>query len=151
MDPSAQGDIEKVAQQSPVELAKFLEVISGSETLEKQYSSLQLAVEHADIKNGQLYAKKRSLQAKKKLTKEAKNEAEKFHQLGQVKVCMSVACGMQVDILLLFLVCFMMSNSTSCSVRFNATDESINEAHEDINRSSCCCPMESWSIIACLV
>lgn len=82
----AQGDIEKVAQQSPVELAKFLELISGSQALEEDYTNLQVAVEHADLRNGNLYAKKRSLQAKKKLVREAKIEAEKYHQLGKSKV-----------------------------------------------------------------
>lgn len=69
-----------------MELAKFLELISGSEALEDDYMTFQQAVEQADIRNGNLYAKKRSLQGKKKLTREAKNEAEKYHQLGKQKV-----------------------------------------------------------------
>ena len=83
---SVQGDIEKVAQQSPADLASFFELISGSEALKDDYRNLQLAVEQADIKNGNLYARKRSLQAKKKLTKEAKAEAEKYQNLGRKKV-----------------------------------------------------------------
>eukprot|EP00892_Ulva_mutabilis_P002473 jgi/Ulvmu1/12226/UM086_0016.1 len=80
-----QGDIEKVAQQSPADLASFFELISGSEMLKHEYQELQHAVELADIKNGTYYARKRSLQAKKKLTKEAKTEAEKYQQLGKTR------------------------------------------------------------------
>jgi structural maintenance of chromosome 1 len=78
---AVQGDIEKVAQQTPIELTRFFELVSGSDALRDDYEQLQTAVEQADGKTAALSVKSRALASRKKLMKEAKEEAERYQHL----------------------------------------------------------------------
>lgn len=75
-----QGDIEKVAQKSPIELTKFFELISGSDALEPDYNSLQEEMQQTEKKLDALHVKSRLITSRKKRMKEAKDEAETYQQ-----------------------------------------------------------------------
>ena len=61
-----QGDIEKVAQKSPIELTKFFELISGSDALEPDYNSLQEEMQQTEKKLDALHVKSRLITSRKK-------------------------------------------------------------------------------------
>jgi hypothetical protein len=75
-----QGDIEKVAQQSPEELRDFFELISGSDALKGNYSSREDDVNECERKSGVLHTKKQAVTKRKNSLEEAKKEAEKYQK-----------------------------------------------------------------------
>lgn len=75
-----QGDIEKVAQQSPEELRVFFELISGSDALKGDYSSCEDDVNECERKSGVLHTKKQAVTKRKSSLEEAKREAEKYQK-----------------------------------------------------------------------
>ena len=75
-----QGDIEKVAQQSPEELKDFFELISGSDALIDEYNAKEDAVNEAERKAGALHTKKQGVTKRKSSLEEAKKEAERYQQ-----------------------------------------------------------------------
>lgn len=85
-----QGDIEKVAQKNPIELTQFFELISGSDALQPEYNRLQEEMEQTEKKLDSLHVKSRAVTSKKKRMKEAKDEAERYQQKKQGRVCSSV-------------------------------------------------------------
>jgi structural maintenance of chromosome 1 len=78
-----QGDIEKVAQKSPIELTQFFELISGSDALEPEYNQLQEEMQQTEKKLDALHVKSRAIVSRKKRMKEAKDEAERYQQKKQ--------------------------------------------------------------------
>jgi hypothetical protein len=79
-----------VAQQSKKDLAEFFELISGSGALRGIYDKLAEEVRAAESKTGMLFSKQKLLKARKRLVKEAKDEAEKYQQ--EVADLVSVHC-----------------------------------------------------------
>lgn len=76
-----QGDIEKVASRSPEGLAQLFEQISGSDAYKRPYEEAEEAKRKAEEKASAVFARKKSIQQERKQKKEQKDEAEKFLQL----------------------------------------------------------------------
>jgi structural maintenance of chromosome 1 len=76
-----QGDIEKVAQKSPQELAEFFELVSGSDAFKAEFEELEGKVAGCQEAIGVLVAKKKALEKRKKILAEAKEEAERYKEL----------------------------------------------------------------------
>lgn len=76
-----QGDVEAVAQQSPRDLAKLVESISGSGDLAADYDRLKAASERASESLTAAFNKRRGFNTEIKQFKEQKAEALKFDKL----------------------------------------------------------------------
>jgi structural maintenance of chromosome 1 len=81
-----QGDVEAVAQQSPRDLTRLIEQISGSLELEKEYETAKLAQERATENATTNFTKRRGITGEIKQYKEQKTEADKFDGLVQERV-----------------------------------------------------------------
>jgi chromosome segregation ATPase len=87
---SAQGDIEKVAQMTPLELTKFFELISGSDALEPEYTKQQEEMLETEKRLDVLHAKSKGILSRKKRMKEAKDEAERYQRKKHERVCLGL-------------------------------------------------------------
>jgi chromosome segregation ATPase len=81
-----QGDVEAVASQSPRDLTRLIEQISGSLELEKEYESAKLAQERATENATTNFTKRRGITGEIKQYKEQKSEADRFEALVQERV-----------------------------------------------------------------
>lgn len=73
-----QGDVEAIAAQSPKDLTKLIENISGSIELKEEYERLKAITEKATENSALNFNKKKSVTAELKILKEQKEDAEKF-------------------------------------------------------------------------
>ncbi|KAF9479327.1 condensin complex subunit SMC1 [Pholiota conissans] len=80
-----QGDVEAVASQSPRELTRLIEQISGSLELQSEYEKAKEAQERATENATFNFTKRRGIAGEIKQYKEQKTEAEKFENLVQDK------------------------------------------------------------------
>ncbi|KAJ3184408.1 Structural maintenance of chromosomes protein 1 [Gaertneriomyces sp. JEL0708] len=80
-----QGDVEAVAAQSPKDLTKMIEQISGSLELKPEYERLKALQEQATENSAHSFNKKRGINAEMKQFKEQKEEAERFEKLQRQK------------------------------------------------------------------
>ncbi|TFY68970.1 hypothetical protein EVJ58_g695 [Rhodofomes roseus] len=78
-----QGDVEAVASQSPKELAKLIDQISGSLELAGEYEKAKEAQERATENATFNFTKRRGIAGEIKQYREQKTEAERFEALGQ--------------------------------------------------------------------
>jgi len=78
-----QGDVEAVAQQSPKDLSKLIEQVSGSGELKDEYDRLQKAAERASENSSSAFNKRKGFNTEIKQFKEQKAEAMRFDQLRQ--------------------------------------------------------------------
>ncbi|KAJ3113857.1 Structural maintenance of chromosomes protein 1 [Phlyctochytrium bullatum] len=76
-----QGDVEAIAAQSPRDLTKLIEQISGSLELKAEYDRLKLLQEKATESSTFSFNKKRGMAAEMKQFREQKEEAERFEKL----------------------------------------------------------------------
>ncbi|KAI9308835.1 hypothetical protein BJ944DRAFT_155459 [Cunninghamella echinulata] len=76
-----QGDVESVASQSPSELTKLIEQISGSWDLKVEYEEFKSQYEHAVDNNSHALNKKRGITVEVKQYKQQIEEAERFTNL----------------------------------------------------------------------
>ncbi|KAJ3410001.1 Structural maintenance of chromosomes protein 1, partial [Chytridiales sp. JEL 0842] len=76
-----QGDVEAVASQSPRDLTKLIEQISGSLELKPEYERLKALQDRATENSTFNFNKKRGITAEVKQIKEQKEEAERFEKL----------------------------------------------------------------------
>ncbi len=86
-----QGDVEAVASQSPRELAKLIEQISGSLELAAEYEKAKEGQERATENATFNFSKRRGIAGEIKQYKEQKGEAERFEALCQERVCSTVS------------------------------------------------------------
>jgi hypothetical protein len=82
-----QGDVEAVASQSPKELSRLIEQISGSLELEADYEKAKATQESATESATIQYNKRRGITGEIKQYKEQKSEADRFEALCQQRVC----------------------------------------------------------------
>lgn len=80
-----QGDVESVAQRSPMQLTEMFESISGSGELKEEYDTLKREKAQSEEKLKYAQQKKKSFTAEKKQYKEQKEEAERFAKLQEEK------------------------------------------------------------------
>ncbi|KAJ3297255.1 Structural maintenance of chromosomes protein 1 [Borealophlyctis nickersoniae] len=76
-----QGDVETVASQSPKDLTRLIEQISGSLELKAEYERLRDLQDRAAENSAHNFNKKRGITAEMKQFKEQKEEAERFEAL----------------------------------------------------------------------
>jgi structural maintenance of chromosome 1 len=70
-----------IASQSPKELTKLIEQISGSFELKSEYDRLKLLQEKASENSAFTFNKKKTVNAEMKQFKEQKEEAQRYEQL----------------------------------------------------------------------
>ena len=76
-----QGDVEHIASQSPKDLTRLVEQISGSLELAAEYDRAKKAVDRAAENATDSFNKKRSIAGEIKVFKEQMTEAERFEDL----------------------------------------------------------------------
>lgn len=76
-----QGDVEQIASQSPSELTKLFETVSGSGEYAAEYESLREASEKAAEYSNAVFARKRTLNSESKQYKEQLEEQREFEEL----------------------------------------------------------------------
>jgi structural maintenance of chromosome 1 len=81
-----QGDVEAVASQSPRELSRLIEQISGSLELAQEYEKAKEAQDRATENATFNFTKRRGIAGEIKQYKEQKGEAERFESLCNEKV-----------------------------------------------------------------
>ncbi|KAJ3226707.1 Structural maintenance of chromosomes protein 1 [Clydaea vesicula] len=86
-----QGDVEAIASQSPKDLTRLIEQISGSLDLKPKYDELKADQERATTSSISNFNKKRGINAEMKQVKEQKEEMEKFKKLSKQKDKLIVA------------------------------------------------------------
>ena len=94
-----QGDVEAVASQSPKELSRLIDQISGSLELASDYEKAKDALERATENATFNFTKRRGIAGEIKQYKEQKGEAERFAQLCQERVrrCLSFTLFPLID------------------------------------------------------
>lgn len=90
-DISSQGDVEAVASQSPKDLSKLIEQISGSLELAAEYERAKAQQDRATENATFNFTKRRGIAGEIKQFKEQKSEAERFEKLCAERVCISIA------------------------------------------------------------
>ncbi|KAG9307684.1 hypothetical protein G9A89_023249 [Geosiphon pyriformis] len=85
-----QGDVEAIASQSPKDLTKLIEQISGSLELKTEYEQLKVQQERATENSAFNFNKKRGINAEIKQYTEQKQEAERFETLLGKKAAIQV-------------------------------------------------------------
>jgi structural maintenance of chromosome 1 len=80
-----QGDVESIAHKSPKELVELLEQISSSAELKDDYQRLSKEKEQAEAATLFAYNKQKGLKSERRVVKEQKEEAERFHQVLEKK------------------------------------------------------------------
>lgn len=81
-----QGDVEAVASQSPRELTRLIEQISGSLELASEYDKAKEAQERATENATFNFTKRRGITGEIRQYKEQKGEAERFEGLCEERV-----------------------------------------------------------------
>ncbi|KAI0237086.1 Structural maintenance of chromosomes protein 1 [Massospora cicadina] len=76
-----QGDVEKIASQSPKDMTRLIEQISGSIEYKEDYENLKLLQEQTTEDSAFNYNKKRSMAVELKQFQEQKKEAERYDAL----------------------------------------------------------------------
>ncbi len=75
-----QGDVASVANQSPSDLCKFFERISGSEDFKGEYDSLNAQQAAAERRLEDIVQQRKAIAQEKKIIEKQKREAEEFHK-----------------------------------------------------------------------
>ena len=81
-----QGDVEAVAQQSPKELSRLIDQISGSLELAGEYEKAKEALDRATENATFNFTKRRGIAGEIKQYKEQKDEAKRFDTLVEERV-----------------------------------------------------------------
>lgn len=76
-----QGDVENLARKSPTELVALMENISGSSELKQEYEQAASAKEEAEQATLFSFKKQKGLRSERRMLKEQKEEADRFHLL----------------------------------------------------------------------
>jgi structural maintenance of chromosome 1 len=80
-----QGDVEALARKSPKELVDMFEQISAAAELREEYELARRAKEEADAAALFAYHKQKSFRSERRLLKDQKEEAERFHRMLEKK------------------------------------------------------------------
>lgn len=86
-----QGDVESLARKTPAEFVNLIEQISLSVELKDEYEKALKTKEEAEASTLFCFNKQKGMKGERRLLKEQKEEAEKFHQLLEEKQ------GLQTD------------------------------------------------------
>lgn len=91
-----QGDVEAVASQSPKELTRLIEQISGSLELAPEYEKAKEAQERATENATFNFTKRRGITGEIRQYKEQKNEVDRYEKLCQQKVRVGVLVAVRL-------------------------------------------------------
>lgn len=80
-----QGDVENLARKSPTELVALMENVSGSSELKVEYDKAASAKDEAEQATLFAFKKQKALRSERRILKEQKEEAERFHDLVKKK------------------------------------------------------------------
>lgn len=80
-----QGDVEQVASQSPKDLSRLIDQISGSHDLKDDYEQAKAALEKASELSVNQHQRRKGINAEVKQYKEMKKEAERWKKLSSDK------------------------------------------------------------------
>ena len=80
-----QGDVESIARKTPKEFVELLENISGSAELKEPYEEAMKAKDEAEAGQLFLYNKQKGFKNERRILKEQKEEAERFHAILEEK------------------------------------------------------------------
>jgi structural maintenance of chromosome 1 len=80
-----QGDVENLARKSPSELVALMENISGSGELKQEYEKAAASKEEAEQATLFSFKKQKALRSERRILKEQKEEADRFHNLVEKK------------------------------------------------------------------
>ena len=96
---TSQGDVEAVASQSPKDLAKLIDQISGSLDHKAEYDAASTALDKATEASVNQHNRRKGVNGEIKQFKEMKKEAERWKSLGQEKVSVALlsSCGHSDD------------------------------------------------------
>jgi structural maintenance of chromosome 1 len=75
-----QGDVTSIANQSPADLCKFFERISGSEEFKGEYDSLNAQKAASERRLEDIVQQRKAIAQEKKIIEKQKREAEEFHK-----------------------------------------------------------------------
>ena len=92
-----QGDVEAIASQSPKDLTRLIEQISGSLDLKDEYESLKALTERTTEYSAFNFTKKKGVAAEMKVFKEQKEEAVRYQKLSEDKVCPILAVKLSLN------------------------------------------------------
>ncbi|KAF9132579.1 Structural maintenance of chromosomes protein 1 [Mortierella sp. 14UC] len=121
-----QGDVETIASQSPKDLTKLIEQISGSLELKQEYERLQEEQERAAENSTFNFHRKKSINAEIKQYQEQKEEAERFETLQEEKA----------DLLVNYLVWKLFHIERNITTTENAIDskaETLRTTQNELN------------------
>jgi structural maintenance of chromosome 1 len=80
-----QGDVENLARKSPSELVALMENISGSGELKQEYDKAASSKEETEQATLFSFKKQKALRSERRILKEQKEEADRFHSLIEKK------------------------------------------------------------------
>lgn len=108
-----QGDVEAVASQSPRELSRLIEQISGSLELSAEYEKAKEEQDKATENATFNFTKRRGIAGEIKQYKEQKTEAERFEGLCQERVRVFFFPVSQLFVLTFVIACRTSSSSNA--------------------------------------
>ncbi|KAG0331981.1 Structural maintenance of chromosomes protein 1 [Podila humilis] len=121
-----QGDVEAIASQSPKDLTKLIEQISGSLDLKQEYDRLQEEQERAVENSTFNFQRKKGINAEIKQYQEQKAEAERFEELQENKATLLVNY-------LVWKLFHIERNITNTEEAIVARTDSMRTAQEELN------------------
>lgn len=80
-----QGDVISIAHKSAKELVELVEQVSGSVDLKEDYERMEKQKDTAEASTNFCYNKQKSLKGERRLLKDQKEEADRFHNLQEKK------------------------------------------------------------------
>ncbi|KAF9360946.1 Structural maintenance of chromosomes protein 1 [Mortierella sp. AD094] len=121
-----QGDVEAIASQSPKDLTKLIEQISGSLELKQEYDRLQQEQERAVENSTFNFHRKKGINAEIKQYQEQKAEAERFETLQEEKANLLISY-------LVWKLFHIERNITSAEKVIVAKDETLRATHAELD------------------
>ncbi|KAF9402001.1 Structural maintenance of chromosomes protein 1 [Mortierella sp. AD011] len=121
-----QGDVEAIASQSPKDLTKLIEQISGSLELKQEYDRLQQEQERAVENSTFNFHRKKGINAEIKQYQEQKAEAERFETLQEEKANLLVSY-------LVWKLFHIERNITSAEKVIVTKDETLRATYKELD------------------
>lgn len=126
-----QGDVESIARKSPKELVEMLEHISTSAELREAYDEALKVKEEAEAATVFAYNKQKGFKSERKLLRDQKKEAERFHEMLEKK------SKLQTDMYLwqLFHIDFSMKERDSVVSELREELGEMEEQEQELNKT----------------
>lgn len=126
-----QGDVEAIASQSPKDLTKLIERISGSLELAREYDEAKKLQDKATESSTFNFTKRRGIMAEIKQFKEQKTEADKFEKLLDKRVR-----TLSIRLIARLTVYRIPSSSNACSGDYTTLNELLTRIRHQSKRKT---------------